>query len=180
MQSEDNQLFKRMFTLVLKGHIDCASMTFPKGISGMRLDVLARGPLWREGYDFGHGVGHGVGHFLNVHEGPIGIMARRGGEHGLAKGQVITIEPGYYLEGRWGIRIENCYEIVGAEGLGSGVTDYLTFVPLTYVPIQKNLIERSMLDERHVSNVVWDWRFGGYLDITDPKNALFFPKNRNF
>lgn len=62
--------FKKMFTLVLKGHIDNALMTFPDGISGVRLDALARGPLWLEGYDFGHGVGHGVGHFLNVHEGP--------------------------------------------------------------------------------------------------------------
>lgn len=78
--------FKKMFTLVLKGHIENALMTFPEGISGgfnsnrfiailgIRLDALARSPLWLEGYDFGHGVGHGVGHFLNVHEGPSKIL----------------------------------------------------------------------------------------------------------
>ncbi|TKR94008.1 hypothetical protein L596_008359 [Steinernema carpocapsae] len=145
--------FKKMFTLVLKGHIDTALLKFPSGINGMRIDMVARKPLWDDGYDFGHGVGHGVGHFLNVHEGPAGIAYRMYREEGkVVKGYILTIEPGFYDASRWGIRIENCYEVMEAKGLESGATNYLTFASLTFVPIQKNLIERSLLSSEEI-----DW-----------------------
>ncbi|KAK0425733.1 hypothetical protein QR680_009349 [Steinernema hermaphroditum] len=144
--------FKKMFTLVLKGHIDTAMLKFPSGINGIRIDVIARKCLWDDGYDFGHGVGHGVGHFLNVHEGPAGIAYRTYKDEGkIMKGYILTIEPGYYDPSRWGIRIENCYEVVEAKNLKSGAANYLTFSPLTFVPIQKNLIERSLLTPEEVS-----------------------------
>ncbi|KAI1723199.1 metallopeptidase family m24 domain-containing protein [Ditylenchus destructor] len=142
---------RKMFTLVLKGHINCAMACFPENIHGIRLEMLARQPLWQEGYDFGHGVGHGVGHFLNVHEGPIGISFKKYNADGLLKkGMVLTIEPGYYEEGRFGIRIENCYELVSAGPLPSGAKDYLTFSPLTLVPIQKSLIMKDLLEPKHI------------------------------
>ncbi|CAB3408419.1 unnamed protein product [Caenorhabditis bovis] len=139
-------------TLVLKGHISLAKTLFPDGIHGSRLDTLSRHALWQCGLDFGHGTGHGVGHFLNVHEGPIGIGHRivsTGGE--LHVGQVITIEPGYYLPKKYGIRIENCYEIVSAQ-VKSREKNFLAFKSLTLVPIQTSIIDKSLLDE---SEIVW-------------------------
>uniref|UniRef100_A0A914Z6T3 Xaa-Pro aminopeptidase n=1 Tax=Panagrolaimus superbus TaxID=310955 RepID=A0A914Z6T3_9BILA len=145
--------FIKMNTLVLRGHIDTANQNFPDGIKGSRLDALSRVGLWNEGYDFGHGVGHGVGHFLNVHEGPMGISFRSSPNEGtLHQGNVITIEPGYYEVGKFGIRIENCYEIVKSEKLQSGAENFLTFEPLTLVPIQQNLIQRDLLQQKHI-----DW-----------------------
>uniref|UniRef100_A0A915D649 Xaa-Pro aminopeptidase n=1 Tax=Ditylenchus dipsaci TaxID=166011 RepID=A0A915D649_9BILA len=153
-KDEASKHFRRMFTLVLKGHIDCASVNYPEGISGIRLDALARLPLWQDGYDFAHGVGHGVGHYLNVHEGPASIGYRTGVTNGIKKGMVLTIEPGYYEEGNFGIRIENCYEVISASNktaLPSGADNYLTFSPLTLVPIQKNLIIKDLLEPRHIN-----------------------------
>uniref|UniRef100_A0A0M3K730 Xaa-Pro aminopeptidase n=1 Tax=Anisakis simplex TaxID=6269 RepID=A0A0M3K730_ANISI len=144
---------KFLNTLVLKGHIDTAMMQFPDGINGIRIDVISRQHLWENGLDFGHGVGHGVGHFLNVHEGPIGIGYRRYSPEGaIHEGMIITIEPGYYSEGKWGIRIENCYEVVKAPKTRLGSDNFLTFEPLTYVPIQKSLIDKQLLSKNEV-----DW-----------------------
>uniref|UniRef100_A0AC34QG06 Xaa-Pro aminopeptidase n=2 Tax=Panagrolaimus sp. JU765 TaxID=591449 RepID=A0AC34QG06_9BILA len=143
--------FLKMFNTVLKGHIDTAQRKFPDGINGNRLDALSRIDLWQEGYDFLHGVGHGVGFFLNVHEGPIGISYRTSHpDGGLHAGQVITIEPGYYETDNFGIRIENCYEIVGAGPLPGANSGFLTFEPLTWVPIQRELIKKDVLDSKHI------------------------------
>ncbi|CAD5209001.1 unnamed protein product [Bursaphelenchus xylophilus] len=143
---------KKMFTLVLKAHIICAKQTFPEGIDGIRLDGLTRTPLWSQGYDFGHGVGHGVGHFSNVHEYPPQIGFRlRIPEAGIYKGHVLTIEPGYYETDAFGIRIENCYEIVEATNLESGAKNFLAFASLTWVPIQKTLINKDLLTTEELS-----------------------------
>ncbi|VDN03846.1 unnamed protein product [Thelazia callipaeda] len=139
--SDNNDLeFKRMFTLVLKGHIANAMLIFPDGVNGIRMDAISRQYLWRDGLDFAHGVGHGVGHFLNVHEGPGGIH----------KGNVITIEPGFYVEDKWGIRIENCYEVVSANKTCSNGKNFLAFSPLTLVPIQKSLVDISLLSSEEI------------------------------
>ncbi|CAJ0944804.1 unnamed protein product, partial [Mesorhabditis belari] len=135
-------------TLVLRGHIENAMAKFPKGIQGVRLDTLSRQALWEQGLDFGHGTGHGVGHFLSVHEGPCGISYRvSAGDEGLQAGMVLTIEPGYYLPGKYGIRIENCYELVeDAEH-----SAFLRFKELTLVPIQLTLIKKNLLEKKHVA-----------------------------
>ena len=82
---------------------------------------------------------------------PVGIGFRSSTPGNLHPSEVITIEPGYYEEGKFGIRIENCYEIVKAEKLPSTADNYLTFEPLTLVPIQQNLIQRDLLQQKHVS-----------------------------
>ncbi|RCN50361.1 peptidase, M24 family, partial [Ancylostoma caninum] len=138
-------------TLVLKGHINLANSVFPQALPGIRLDTLTRHAMWQVGLDFGHGTGHGVGHFLNVHEGPASIGHRQsltGPDSWVREGMVLTIEPGYYLEGKWGVRIENCYEVVKAT-VPSGA-DFLRFKSLTLVPIQTTLIDKAMLTQKEV------------------------------
>uniref|UniRef100_A0A0N5A565 Xaa-Pro aminopeptidase 1 n=1 Tax=Parastrongyloides trichosuri TaxID=131310 RepID=A0A0N5A565_PARTI len=146
-----DQEFINLFTHVLIGHIECAMAKFPEGILGCRLDSFARHSLWQSGYDFGHGTGHSFGSFLNVHEGPGGISFRNVQENGkLGSGQMMTIEPGYYRTGYWGIRIENCYEIIKCN-VESGANNFLTFSPLTLVPIQRKLINKDMLNSKQIN-----------------------------
>lgn len=129
------------FTLVLKGHIALSQAVFPEGTCGLCLDALARRPLWLEGKDFKHGTGHGVGCFGNVHEGPNRISSN-GSLYGFKKNMITSIEPGYYKENAYGIRIENLvYSKVSAE-----YENYLEFEPLTLVPIDKRLIDVYLLD----------------------------------
>ncbi|UKZ78088.1 hypothetical protein TrVFT333_005822 [Trichoderma virens FT-333] len=105
---EPTEAEREAYTLVLKGNIALDLAVFPKGTTGFALDSLARQHLWSTGLDYRHGTGHGVGSFLNVHEGPIGIGTRiQYTEVPLAPGNVISNEPGYYEDGRFGIRIEN-------------------------------------------------------------------------
>ena len=105
---EPTEMERKAYTLVLKGNIALEQIKFPKGVSGFALDSLARQYLWAQGLDYRHGTGHGVGSFLNVHEGPIGIGTRvQYSEVPLAVGNVISNEPGYYEDGKFGIRIES-------------------------------------------------------------------------
>ena len=141
---------RECFTRVLKGHIALASAVFPPGTSGPFLDCLARGSLWRAGLDYRHGTGHGVGAFLNVHEGPHGISSTRRKnsvmETGLEPGMVVTNEPGYYEEGKFGIRIENVMVVRKAEtAYHFGGTQFYTFDTISLVPLQKALIDTSLL-----------------------------------
>ncbi|KAJ2703069.1 hypothetical protein FB645_004061 [Coemansia sp. IMI 203386] len=141
---------RECFTRVLKGHIALDRAVFPSGISGYVLDPLARLPLWELGLDFRHGTGHGVGSFLNVHEGPQGVSMRKSiVDVGFRQGMTITNEPGYYEDGAFGIRIENTCLVVKANtphDYTNGV-GYLTFEPVTMVPIQKKLIQTSLLTQ---------------------------------
>ncbi|SPT69207.1 Uncharacterized peptidase SA1530 [Anaerobiospirillum thomasii] len=134
--------FKQMYTTVLKCHIALSTTIFPKGTSGLQLDAIARRPLWDLGLDYDHGTGHGVGHLLCVHEGPQVISSKQSTVP-LEAGMVVSIEPGFYKEGEYGIRLEN---LVAVEQCNiPGFTDMLCFAPLTLVPFDSRLIVREML-----------------------------------
>lgn len=118
---------------------------------GVRLDAISRRALWERGVDFGHGVGHGVGHFLNVHEFPPSIGYRQmSTENTMRKGMIVTIEPGYYETDNFGIRIENAYEMIEATNLESEATNFIAFRSLTWVPIQKSLIDKPLMTNDEV------------------------------
>jgi Xaa-Pro aminopeptidase len=140
-------------TRVLQGHIAIATAIFPKGTRGSQLDSFARRALWEAGCDYAHGTGHGVGAFLAVHEGPQRISpvgsSQSGGDEPLQAGMILSNEPGYYKAGEYGIRIENLVLVVESPVAG-GDKDTLGFETLTYVPIDKRLIDASMLSDREL------------------------------
>ncbi len=135
-------------TRVLKGHIQLACAKFPQGTSGGQLDALARQYLWEAGVDYAHGTGHGVGSFLSVHEGPQRIGKPGGGQAGtgqeLFAGMICSNEPGYYKQDAFGIRIENLVLIVEAD-IADAEGRYLGFQTLTFVPLDRRLIEPALL-----------------------------------
>ena len=138
------------FTRVLQGMINIHRARFPRGLSGRDLDALARFPLWCAGKDYDHGTGHGVGAFLSVHEGPQRIS--RISEVKLQEGMILSNEPGYYREGAFGIRIENLIVVEQAEALeGADDRDMLGFMNLTWVPIDRRLIDTSLLSQAEVN-----------------------------
>ncbi len=130
------------FTQVLKAHIALAESVFPRGTSGNRLDALARAQMWRKYLDYKHGTGHGVACFGNVHEGPISISPTAF-PYGFQPAMVVSDEPGVYKEGKYGIRIENLLYTRAAEANA----DYLEFVSLTKLPIDKRLIDKYLLSD---------------------------------
>lgn len=135
-------------TRVLKGHIQIDRAVFPQGTAGGQLDVLARQYLWEAGVDYAHGTGHGVGSFLGVHEGPQRIAKPSGGQAGtgqeLFAGMILSNEPGYYKQGAFGIRIENLV-LVEERQIAEQEGRYLGFETLTFVPLDRKLIEKSLL-----------------------------------
>ena len=134
------------YTRVLQGMIAISRIQFPKGVAGQHLDALARAPLWMVGKDYDHGTGHGVGSYLSVHEGPQGISRRS--DIALAPGMILSNEPGYYREGHFGIRIENLIVVQKAETIsGDDGRDMLNFETLTYVPLDRRLINLDMLTQ---------------------------------
>ncbi len=137
------------FTLVLKGHIAIDQVHFPKGTRGIDLDALARNALWQHGKDYAHGTGHGVGSYMNVHEGPQGIHRRA--MEPLQPGMIISNEPGYYVEGKYGIRIENLVIVSEAKNMGGNIETH-SFENITWAPIDKRLIDVSLLTQNEV-----DW-----------------------
>lgn len=147
-----SQYQKECFTRVLKGHIQLAMRVFPNGTRPEHLDAFARQALWEVGLDYRHGTGHGVGALLNVHEAPI-IANRKGVEILVNKNMIITDEPGFYENGKFGIRIENCNLTVKSDtkyGNASNV-EFITFEPLTLVPIQKDLVIKHLLDVKEIN-----------------------------
>jgi Xaa-Pro aminopeptidase len=140
---------RRMFTLVLKGHIAMAVVRFPAGTTGHQIDALARLPLWMQGFDYDHGTGHGVGSYLGVHEGPQRI-AKAVNTQPLLPGMIVSNEPGYYREGHWGIRIEALQVVTPAEPIGGGERPMHGFEQLTLAPLDRRLIDVALLtaDER--------------------------------
>ncbi|MDC7684062.1 aminopeptidase P family protein [Asticcacaulis sp. BYS171W] len=137
---------KRMFTLVLKGHIALATIRFPAGTTGTHLDVLARQFLWNAGFDYDHGTGHGVGVYLGVHEGPQRI-AKALNRYALQPGMIVSNEPGFYKANDFGIRIENLQYVTDAAPIDGGERPMLGFANLTWAPIDRSLIEVALLTE---------------------------------
>ena len=131
-------------TRVLKGHIAIASAIFPQGVSGAHLDAFARHALWQIGLDYDHGTGHGVGSFLSVHEGPVSI-SRAARPVPIAAGMILSDEPGYYLPGAYGIRLENLLLVQPAEIAGA-LKPFLRFETLTLAPFDRALIRTDLLD----------------------------------
>ncbi|WP_435528156.1 aminopeptidase P family protein [Hoylesella timonensis] len=140
-----------VYTLVLKGHIQLELCKFPAGASGTQLDALARQAMWREGMNFMHGTGHGVGSYLNVHEGPHQIRMEYKPAP-LRAGMTVTDEPGLYLEGKFGVRIENTLLITPY--LKTAFGEFLQFEPLTLAPIDTTpiIIEMLLPEERNWLN----------------------------
>ncbi|MBT4162029.1 MAG: M24 family metallopeptidase, partial [Gammaproteobacteria bacterium] len=135
---------QRMFTLVLKGHIALARAIFPKGTSGIQLDILARQYLWQAGFDYDHGTGHGVGTFLSVHEGPQRI-GKSGPQQELLPGMVISNEPGYYQENCFGIRCENLIVVRECDN------DMLSFETITFAPFDTRLVDTSLMTPEEIT-----------------------------
>jgi Xaa-Pro aminopeptidase len=162
---------RHLYTLVLKGHIQIARVRFPRGTTGRQLDSLARRPLWDIGLDYRHGTGHGIGFYLNVHEGPQSLSPKDPGVV-LEPGMVISNEPGYYHEGKYGIRIENVVIVVEDEEIDSEYGPFYRFESLTMVPLDRKLIDSALLisEERNWLNdyhsEVFN-RLSSYLDDSD-------------
>ncbi len=139
---------KRVYTLVLKGHIQLELAKFPDGASGTQIDALAREPMWREGMNYLHGTGHGVGAYLNVHEGPHQIRMEWKPAP-LRAGMTVTDEPGLYLAGRFGVRLENTLLIT--EYMETEFGKFLQMQPLTLFPFDREPIMAELLTEEEIA-----------------------------
>lgn len=136
---------RRGFTLALAGHLNLLGAEFPEGVFGHTLDYTAREPLWQYGLDFNHGTGHGVGFLLNVHEGPQRISRRALDDEPLREGMITSDEPGLYVDGKFGIRHESLLLCVKSQHEG-----FLRFEPLTFVPFDRDGIDKKYLTERQI------------------------------
>ncbi len=134
---------KKHYTAVLIGNLRLTDVKFKHGLTGANLDYVAREPLYRLGLDFNHGTGHGVGYLLNVHEGPNAFRMRADSESVFEAGMVTSNEPGFYPEGRYGIRLENLIVCVDEQQTEYG--RFLGFEPLTMVPFDRDAIDEQML-----------------------------------
>jgi Xaa-Pro aminopeptidase len=134
---------KKIYSNVLKGHIAVALYKINKSTLGKHIDRIARAPLLKLSHNYSHGTGHGVGYFLNVHEGPQGLSPFN--DHKILPGMILSNEPGFYKENDFGIRIENliyCEKING---------NHSKFVNLTMVPIDKNCINKKLLNKKEIN-----------------------------
>ena len=136
-----NKRIKDIFTRVLKGHISVANYKLKNNTCGFQIDYVARKPLNDIKLDYAHGTGHGVGYFLNVHEGPQAIS--KNNKVNFKEGMIVSNEPGYYENGKFGIRIENLIRVKKLKGVN-------TFDNLTMVPIDKSLINKNLLKESEI------------------------------
>lgn len=177
---------REAYTRVFKGQWQLGHAVFPNKTKGRALDTLARSFLWNYGLDYGHGTSHGIGHFLNVHEGPFGIATRDyPDDPGLQANMFLSNEPGYYEEGKFGIRIEDIVQIVPADvpknfsGRGA-----LTFFTVTLCPIHTKMIKVESLTEVERTGLnayhkrVWDM-LSPLLDPTDELTLNWLRKETN-
>lgn len=144
-------ILKKRYTQVLQGHIDLAMASFPPDTTGAQLDVLAKKYLWMDGADFAHGTGHGIGCFSNVHETPPSISPYA--KSVLKAGMILSNEPAYYLEGRFGIRIENMLLVNEKNKDG-----FLSFDTISYVPFCAELIDEKLLTSSQKNWIVLYYR----------------------
>lgn len=135
-------LHRRVYTLVLKGHLSLQNLCFPRGAAGTQLDAVARVAMWCEGMNFMHGTGHGVGSYLSVHEGPHQIRQEYRPAP-MLEGMTVTDEPGLYLAGKFGVRIENT--LLTVPYMTTEFGKFLRFEPLTLCPIDTRPIVVDML-----------------------------------
>ncbi len=140
---------RQRFTRVMKGHIAIATLVFPQGVAGAHLDGFARSALWRVGLDYDHGTGHGVGSYLSVHEGPVSL-SRVARPVPLAPGMILSNEPGYYLPGSYGIRLENLLLVQAAE-LANALKPFLSFETLTLAPFDRQLLAVELLNADEIA-----------------------------
>ena len=152
---------KKVYTTVLIGNLRLMDMTFPSGYRGALLDLAAESPLWEGGYYCGHGIGHGVGCYLSVHESDVRIgRSSEEWEAPIVSGIIVSDEPGIYLEGKFGVRLENLLLCVRAEDI-DGVR-MCRFEPLSLVPFDKDAIDMSLLTghERDIlsryNDLIWE------------------------
>ena len=138
---------KEHFTLTLMGHLGLANAKFLYGCTGMNLDLMARKPIWDRDLDFKCGTGHGMGYLLSIHESPAGFRWRyRAGETAvLEEGMVLTDEPGIYIEGSHGVRLEN--EILVCKGKENEYGQFMHFEIITYIPMDLDAVKAEMLPE---------------------------------
>jgi len=140
--NNDNKRIKDIFTRVLRGHIAVASYKLKNNTYGAQIDNVARNPLREINLDYAHGTGHGVGYFLNVHEGPHAIS--KNNKVNFKEGMIVSNEPGYYENGKFGIRIENLIRVK------KNKTGY-SFNNLTMAPIDKSLINKNTLKKNEIN-----------------------------
>ena len=140
-------IMKEHFTLVAISNLQLASAKMLKGCNGMNLDILARKPFWDRALNFNHGTGHGMGYLLNIHEGPTNFRwaYRKNDTHQFEPGIVITDEPGIYIEGSHGVRLEN--ELLVKEWKKNEYGEFLCFETITYVPMDLDGIKADMMSE---------------------------------
>lgn len=141
------EVMKEHFTLTLMGNLGLANARFLYGCTGLNLDLMARKPLWDRGLDFKCGTGHGMGYLLSIHESPAGFRWRyRPGETAiLEEGMVLTDEPGVYIEGSHGIRLEN--ELLVRKGEENEYGQFMYFETITYIPMDLDAVKAEMLPE---------------------------------
>ncbi|XP_039587105.1 xaa-Pro aminopeptidase 2 isoform X2 [Passer montanus] len=143
---EPTPLQKEAYTRVLMGNIDLSRLVFPSNTAGRTVESFARRALWDVGLNYGHGTGHGIGNFLSVHEWPVGFQSNN---VPLEAGMFTSIEPGYYRDGEFGIRIEDIALVVEAR-TESGEKPFLTFEVVSLVPYDRNLIDLSLLSPEQI------------------------------
>lgn len=141
---------RERFTRVLKGHIAIATLVFPQGVAGAHIDAFARSALWQVGLDYDHGTGHGVGAFLSVHEGPVSI-SRAARPIPIAAGMLLSNEPGYYLPGAYGIRLENLVMAQPAD-FPEAKKPFLRFETVTWAPFDRRLLAPWLMTRAEI-----DW-----------------------
>ena len=163
---------RKVYTLVLKGHIRLQMLKFPDGACGSQLDAVARAPLWAEGLNFLHGTGHGVGAYLNVHEGPHQIRMEWKPAQ-LHAGMTVTDEPGIYVEGKFGVRIENTLLI--SPFITTSFGRFLQFEPLTLCPVDLEPVDLSLLDAEEK-----EWLNGYHLIVREKLSPFLSDSERQW